>query len=69
MSLSARRFTINHDHLRRYLVNGYKSLYKTPATFYREVREVPAGEVLERTPRAKRRPGATGPRPSRKTTP
>ncbi|MBZ0167292.1 MAG: asparagine synthase (glutamine-hydrolyzing), partial [Candidatus Omnitrophica bacterium] len=32
---------VNYDHLKRYLVNGYKSLYKTPETFFEGVREIP----------------------------
>ena len=39
-SLSGISLTINQNHLLRYLVNGYKSLYKTAETFYEEVREV-----------------------------
>ncbi len=37
---------INYDHLKRYLVNGYKSLYKTAETFFEGVREVPFGNNL-----------------------
>lgn len=37
---------INEDHLLRYLVNGYKSLYKTPDTFFRGVSELPARSYL-----------------------
>ena len=33
-------------HLRRYLVNGYKSLYKVEDTFFEGVRELPAGTAL-----------------------
>ena len=32
--------------LRRFLVNGYKSLYKQPSTFYRGVEELPPGSFL-----------------------
>lgn len=31
----------NENHLIRYLINGYKALYKTPETFYREIEELP----------------------------
>lgn len=31
----------NHNHLLRYLVNGYKALYKTEETFYEGVTEIP----------------------------
>ena len=37
---------INYEQVYRYLVNGYKSLYKTPATFYQGLREVRAGQVF-----------------------
>ena len=36
----------NMDQLLRYLVNGYKALYKKPDTFYENVYEVPAGSIL-----------------------
>lgn len=36
----------NLRHLRRYLVNGYKSLYKTRETFFEEVRELEPGTVI-----------------------
>lgn len=45
-ALSGRRLEVNLDHLVRYLVNGYKSLYKTSAEFLHGVRELPAGSVL-----------------------
>jgi asparagine synthase (glutamine-hydrolysing) len=38
---------VNTNHLLRYLVNGYKALYKTTDTFYEDVYEVPAGSVLK----------------------
>jgi asparagine synthase (glutamine-hydrolysing) len=40
-SLSGKSLTINMQHLFRYMVNGYKSLYKTKETFFKEIREVP----------------------------
>ncbi|MFH1452518.1 MAG: asparagine synthase (glutamine-hydrolyzing) [Armatimonadota bacterium] len=39
-SLSGSSLTINTNHLMRYLVNGYKSLYKVPETFFEGVKEV-----------------------------
>ena len=45
-ALSGQTLTVNHRHLTRYLVNGYKSLYKTEETFFEEVRELPAGHNL-----------------------
>ncbi len=38
---------INENHLLRNLVNGYRSLYKTSETFFREVRELPSGNCLK----------------------
>ena len=45
-SLLGRGLPVNRRHLYRYLVNGYKSLYKTPETFYEGLCEVPAGSEL-----------------------
>jgi asparagine synthase (glutamine-hydrolysing) len=39
-------FDVNDGHLYRYLVNGYKSLYKTGETFFQGVSEVPPATVL-----------------------
>lgn len=39
-SLSGKPFTINQKHLLRYLVLGYKSLYKTRDTFFNEINEI-----------------------------
>lgn len=41
---------INENHLLRYLVNGYKALYKTRETFFRGVEELPAGTCLRFAP-------------------
>ena len=45
-ALLGRRLPINHDHLRRYLVNGYKALYKTTATFFNGLEEVRPDAIL-----------------------
>jgi asparagine synthase (glutamine-hydrolysing) len=37
---------INYDHLYRYLVNGYKALYKVKETFFEGLRELPSATVL-----------------------
>ena len=37
---------INENHLIRYLVNGYKALYKTRETFFQGVKELSAGTCL-----------------------
>ncbi|MEX2195762.1 MAG: asparagine synthase (glutamine-hydrolyzing) [Thermoleophilaceae bacterium] len=44
--LAGRRLRPDHEHLHRYLVNGYKSLYKQPATFFEDLEELPPGHVL-----------------------
>ena len=40
-TLSNENFEINLDHIKRYLVYGYKFLYKTDDTFFKKVSEVP----------------------------
>ena len=45
-ALTGRRIPVNRDHLWRYLVNGYKALYKKPASFFEGVEEVEAGTVM-----------------------
>lgn len=42
-ALSGAAPTVDAKQLRRYLVNGYRSLYKQPATFFEDVHELPAG--------------------------
>lgn len=42
-AMTNNRFRINESQLLRYMVNGYKSLYKHGETFYQNVHEVPAG--------------------------
>lgn len=39
--LSGIKPSINYDQISRYLVNGYKSLYKKPSTFYSDIMELP----------------------------
>lgn len=39
-ALSGKSLRINHRQLLRYLVNGYKSLYKTEDSFFEEIQEV-----------------------------
>lgn len=41
---------VNRRHLQRYLVNGYKSLYKTPETFFEGLEELDPGTVLRVRP-------------------
>lgn len=42
-AMAGQRPDVNIDHIRRFLVNGYKSLYKTAETYYRDVAEFPIG--------------------------
>jgi asparagine synthase (glutamine-hydrolysing) len=49
-ALSGRRPSVNRDHLRRYLVNGYKALYKRPRTFFEGVGEVQPGTMMTLDP-------------------
>jgi len=45
-ALVGKRFEINYDHICRYLVNGYKSLYKPKETFFKDVFDVPPSTVF-----------------------
>jgi asparagine synthase (glutamine-hydrolysing) len=45
-ALAGRRLSVDAEHLERYLVNGYKALYKKPGGFFREIGELPAGQYL-----------------------
>jgi asparagine synthase (glutamine-hydrolysing) len=44
--LLGRRLEPNLDHVFRYLVNGYKALYKRPRTFFEGLEELPAATFL-----------------------
>ena len=46
-SLKGSGFELNENHLKRFLVNGYKSLYKQPENFFKDVFEVKAGHCLK----------------------
>ncbi len=48
--LAGRRFTVNRNQLHRYLVNGYKSLYKQPENFFQQVEEVPRANCFHVAP-------------------
>lgn len=45
-ALLGRTLDINYDHLYRYMVNGYRALYKVKGTFFHGVRELPPASVL-----------------------
>jgi len=46
-ALMGEALDVDEAQLQRFLVQGYKSLYKQEQTFYRNVREVPPGTTLE----------------------
>jgi asparagine synthase (glutamine-hydrolysing) len=45
-ALLGRRLPVNREHLSRYLVNGYKAIYKTSAGFFEGLEEVSPGTNL-----------------------
>lgn len=45
--LLGRRLKVNYTHLTRYMVNGYKSLYKNDDTFFEELEELDPGTWLK----------------------
>jgi asparagine synthase (glutamine-hydrolysing) len=49
-ALVGRPLPVNVEHLYRYLVNGYKALYKSGATFFVGLEELPAASVLRIDP-------------------
>jgi asparagine synthase (glutamine-hydrolysing) len=46
MALRGRPLAVNRQHIRRYLVHGYKSLYKTSETFFDGLAEIPAATTI-----------------------
>lgn len=46
-SLYGKRINIDYQHLARYLVNGYKSLYKSRSNFFVGINQVPAATVIK----------------------
>lgn len=46
-SLSGKKFTPDKNHITRFLVNGYKSLYKVNENFFKEVYEFPKSTFRE----------------------
>ncbi|CEF48511.1 unnamed protein product [uncultured bacterium] len=46
VALLGRRLDVDVDHVYRYLVNGYKALYKTDRTFFKGLSELPPATVL-----------------------
>ena len=46
LAMVGQKPSINYRHMYRYLVNGYKALYKTSDTFFEGVSELPAASVM-----------------------
>jgi asparagine synthase (glutamine-hydrolysing) len=46
-ALSGRRPNVNQDHITRYLVNGYKFLFKKPIGFFENIHEFPVATYAE----------------------
>jgi asparagine synthase (glutamine-hydrolysing) len=46
VSLLGRPLPVDRDHLKRYMVNGYKALYKQPHTFFQGLEELPAATSM-----------------------
>ena len=46
VALLGRRLNVNFNHMRRYLVNGYKALYKGRETFFEGLEELRSGHML-----------------------
>lgn len=53
-ALAGRPAAVNRNHLLRYIVNGYKALYKSPETFFDGVAEVAPATIMSLAPQ--RRP-------------
>lgn len=58
-ALSGRRPALNLRHLRRYLVNGYKSLYKTRDCFFEGLTELPRATALRLLPNGREETSST----------
>lgn len=46
VALLGRRLEVNYDHLYRYLVNGFRALYKGEETFFQGLRFLPSASVM-----------------------
>ncbi|WP_204106216.1 MULTISPECIES: asparagine synthase (glutamine-hydrolyzing) [Spirulina sp. CCY15215] len=46
-ALVGKRFAIDENHLCRYIINGYKALYKKPHSFFENVSEVPSASLMQ----------------------
>jgi len=53
VALLGHKLEVNYDQVFRYLVNGYKALYKTPKTFFLGLSELPPAAILHITPDGK----------------
>jgi asparagine synthase (glutamine-hydrolysing) len=48
-TLSGSRLKVNQDHIARYLVNGYKFLFKNTSSFFKNIEQFPAAHFSELT--------------------
>ncbi|MBH67605.1 MAG: asparagine synthase (glutamine-hydrolyzing) [Rhodospirillaceae bacterium] len=55
-ALAGKKPDVNQEQIRRFLVNGYKSLYKNSQTFLNDVQELPAAHYLSLSSQRKSRP-------------
>jgi len=53
-ALRGERLAIDLDHVKRYLVNGYKALYKQPTHFFQRLEELPAASMMTIDPDGRR---------------
>ncbi len=47
ISLVGKKFDINESHLKRYMANGYKSIYKKNETFFKNIFEFPKNSIIK----------------------
>jgi asparagine synthase (glutamine-hydrolysing) len=47
VALFGKVLEVNHDHLYRYMVNGYKALYKNGHSFFKGINELPPASLLQ----------------------
>lgn len=50
MALLGEQLPVNKVQLLRYMVNGYRALYKSGETFFQDIKELPAGTIMEISP-------------------
>jgi asparagine synthase (glutamine-hydrolysing) len=55
VELLGKHLEVNYDHLFRFMVNGYRALYKKKQTFYKELSELPMATMLQISANGKER--------------